>query len=78
MRSRSPRRRLRALSVDPALVFRSMEAFGAPRGSGANATHEGVPRPVPLTQLWRDPLAALRRIWEQLDARVMGAGDVGE
>jgi hypothetical protein len=55
-----------------------MEAFGAPRGSGANATHEGVPRPVPLTQLRRDPLAALRRIWEQLDARVMGAGDVGE
>jgi hypothetical protein len=77
MRSRSPRRRLRALSIDPFQVSRAMEAFGAPRGSGTNATCERMPRPVPLTRLRHDPLAALW-ILEQLDARAMGTGDVGD
>jgi hypothetical protein len=77
MRSRSPRRRLRALSVDPLRVLRAMESFGAPRVSGASATHKGVPRPVPLTQLRSDPLAAVR-VLERLEARVIGTGDVGD
>ena len=77
MRSRSPRRRFRALSVDAGQLLRTMEAFGAPRGSGANAISQGVPRAVPLTQLRSDPRAALR-ILERFEARALGTGDVGD
>jgi hypothetical protein len=56
LRSRSPRRRLRALLVDPSQVLRSMEAFGAARGSRTHAIREApLPRVPTLAELRRGP-----------------------